>query len=287
MCRLWRRLQRSTSCGSVSHNWKWPGKQPKAFKKKNFAKLHVTASCVATIEHSPARQCTLTPDRRYVDSAYFPRRLRNLTQSRQLQRVKSTVYQQARDLLIFGFERIKFASEDAVSVVHSFPDYVAMKSRGAKIKIFSWARQWALGMGIVLVLVASPQVWAGISCLCEPQLGCEDSCSLTAHHSDATAEMQGESYTSETSTSCETATQAPGLTQMSFQSPPVGVCCVLQPQSEQPARYVLVQKQVYAVPAQSADSFHWSTTSALVPTFNPICRCSKRPLYLAFSCLLI
>ena len=38
-----------------------------------------------------------------------------------------------------------------------------MKSRDAKIENFSRARWWTLVTGIALMLVASPQAWAGIA----------------------------------------------------------------------------------------------------------------------------
>lgn len=162
-----------------------------------------------------------------------------------------------------------------------------MQSRGAKIKVFSWARQWALATGIMLLLIASPQVWAGIACLCDFQLECEDSYCQTVHRSDANPEMQGESSPSETSTSCENTKQATTAAQVIFQSPPLTACCVTQPQSELPARFVPAAPQVGTVPAQSADCLHWSTASAPAHIFNPLCRSSKHPFYLAFSCLLI
>jgi hypothetical protein len=162
-----------------------------------------------------------------------------------------------------------------------------MKSRGVKIKISRRARQWALTTGIAFMLIASPQVWTGIACLCAPQLGCEDSFGLTAHHSDATAEMQSKSSTPETAISCETTAQEPGVAQRSFQSRPVEVCCVPQPQREPPARYVSAQTRVYALSAPSAEGLLWFTTPASVSDFYPTYRSSERPLYLAFSCLLI
>jgi hypothetical protein len=171
--------------------------------------------------------------------------------------------------------------------VYSFIEEAAMKSRDAKIEFFSRARQWTLATGIALMLVASPQAWAGIACLCEPQLGRKHSCCQTAHRSSATAEMEGEHTASETSTSCETAMQATGVAQAPVQSPPVTVCCVLRPQSEPPASFVPTPPQVDAAPVQSADDLLWSAASGPAHTYNPICRCSKRPLYLSFSCLLI
>jgi hypothetical protein len=162
-----------------------------------------------------------------------------------------------------------------------------MKSRGAKIKFFSRARRWALASGITLMLVASPQTWADVVCLYEPLIECEESCCRKAHHSDTTAEIQGENTASETSTSCETSMQALYGDRLSFQSPSVTVCRVEQPQSEPPPRFVPAPPQVGAEPAQFADGLFWFTSPGPAHTFNPICRCSKRPLYLAFSCLLI
>jgi hypothetical protein len=165
-----------------------------------------------------------------------------------------------------------------------------MESRDSKIKFFSWTRRGALASGIALMLIASPQAWAGIACLCETQIECEESCCQTAHRThrpDATAEMEGEHTASETSTSCETAIQATGVAQAPFQSPPVTVCCVLQPQSDPPASFAPPPPQVDAAPVQFADGLLWSTSPGPEHTFNPTCRCSKRPLYLAFSSLLI
>jgi hypothetical protein len=162
-----------------------------------------------------------------------------------------------------------------------------MKSRSAKIEIFGWAKQWALAIGIAFLLVASPQASAVVACLCEPQLECEESCCQKAHRSDTTAEMQGESPSSETSTSCETSMQATGGAQSSFQSPPATVCCVEQPQSEPPTRFVSLAPQLGSGLTQFADILLWSTKPGPAHTFNPICRCSRRPLYLAFSRLLI
>src|SRR5215813_1801379 len=164
---------------------------------------------------------------------------------------------------------------------------MAMKSRGAKIKFFGWIRRLTLAIVIALLLAASPQVWAGIACLCEPQLELEESCCQKAHRSNTTAEMQGENTASETSTSCETSMQASGGAQLSFQSPPVTVCCVEQSQSEPPTRFVAPAPQVGSELTRFADGLLWSTALAPARTFNPICKCSKRPLYLAFSCLLI
>jgi hypothetical protein len=157
-----------------------------------------------------------------------------------------------------------------------------MKSRDAKIKFFSWTRRWALALGIALMLVASPQVWAGVACLCDPQLGRQDSCQ-TAHRSDAAAEMQGESSASETSTPCESDMQAT----CAFQSPSVTMCCIRRPQSKPAARFVPAAPQVDTAPVRSADSLPWPTRSGTAHTFNLTCKRSKRPLYLAFSCLLI
>jgi hypothetical protein len=148
-------------------------------------------------------------------------------------------------------------------------------------------RQWALSVGLALALTASPQAWAGMACFCEPQMECEDHCCQTAHHPEAVAEMQSGSSTRETSTWCETATEARGVAQASFQSPPVPVCCVMQPLSEPPARYFSPQPQVHAAIAQPPDDLRWFLKPVFAHTFNPICWCSKRPLYLTFSRLLI
>jgi hypothetical protein len=171
--------------------------------------------------------------------------------------------------------------------VYSFTEQAAMKSRSVKIEFFSWTRRWALASGITLMLVFSPQAWAGVACLCEPLIGRQEAYCQKAHRPDTAAEMQGENTASETSTSCETSMQAPGSNRLSFQSPPVTVCCVEQPQSEPPTRFVPAAPQVGAEPVQSADDLLWSTSPGPAHTFNHICRCSKRPLYLAFSCLLI
>jgi hypothetical protein len=162
-----------------------------------------------------------------------------------------------------------------------------MKSRSAKIKFFSWARRWALASGITLALVASPQAWAGIARFCEPQIECEEACCRKAHSSDTTEEMQGENTATETSASCETSMQAPGVARLSFQSPPVTVCCVEQQQGAPPVSFVPAPPQIGAEPVQFAGGLLWSTASGPAHTFNPICRYSKRPLYLAFSRLLI
>lgn len=162
-----------------------------------------------------------------------------------------------------------------------------MKSRDAKIKNFSRARRWTLVTGIAFMLVASPQAWAGIACLCELQFGRQHSCCQTAHRSNTTAETHGENTASESSTSFETARQATGVAQAPFQSPAVTVCCLLQPQSEPPASFVPAPPQVDAEPAQSAGSLLWSAASGPAHTYYPTCRRSKRPLYLVFSCLLI
>lgn len=162
-----------------------------------------------------------------------------------------------------------------------------MRSRDAKIKFFNRARQWALATGIAFMLVASPQVWAGIMFVCEPQLGREHSCCLTGRHSDAAVEMQGEHSTSDTSTFCETSTLVTHAVKVSIQPTPLTVCCVLQPQNEPLARFVQSESQTTAVSVQFADSLFRSTMPGSSHIFNPISRGSKRPLYLAFSCFLI
>lgn len=162
-----------------------------------------------------------------------------------------------------------------------------MKSRSAKINILICARQCAMAAGLALMLMASPQVWAGVACFCEPQMECEDHCCQTAHHSETVVEMQSVSSTLETSTSCETATDARGVAQVRFQSPPVSGRCVMQPLSEPPARYVYAQLQVHAAITQPPDDLRWFLKPAFAHTFNHTCWCSKRPLYLAFSRLLI
>lgn len=162
-----------------------------------------------------------------------------------------------------------------------------MKSRGAKIKLLGRIMRRALAIGVALPLIASPQAWAGIACLCEPQIKCEGPCCQEAHRSDTNAVMEGKNTDSETPTSCDTSMQATGGAQSSVQLPPVTVCCVLQPQGAPPTRLVPAPPQIGAAPVQFADSLIWSTSPGAAHTFNPICSCSIRPLYLAFSCLLI
>jgi hypothetical protein len=164
-----------------------------------------------------------------------------------------------------------------------------MKSRGSKIKLFGWLTRGALAIGVTLSLIASPQAWAGTACLCESQFGRQHSRCQEAHHRDTTVKMQGENTASEPSSSCscEPSTQATGVAQVPFQSSPGTVCCALKPQSEPPASFVQMPSQVGAAPVQSADCLLWPTASGPAHTFNLIRRYSKRPLYLAFSCLLI
>jgi|SRR5262245_1928851 len=153
-----------------------------------------------------------------------------------------------------------------------------MKNGGAKIKFFSRARKGTLAMGIALMLVAGPQVWAGIMCLCDPHPGREHSCCLAGHHSDAAAE----GYSSVTSTKV-----TPALQEI-IQSSPVTVCCILQPQSEPPARLVSAAgSQVNIVPVKSSESLFRLLKEGPAHSFYPNFKGSKPPLYLAFSSLLI
>ena len=157
-----------------------------------------------------------------------------------------------------------------------------MKNGGAKIKFFSRARKGILAIGSTLMLVAGPQVWAGIMCLCESDLGRQHSCCLAGHHSDAVAEMQCEDSSSVTSTKVTHALQE------IIQSPPVTACCILQPQSEPPARLVSASaSQANIVPVQSSESLFRLPMERPAHGFYPKFKGSNPPLYLAFSCLLI
>ncbi len=162
-----------------------------------------------------------------------------------------------------------------------------MRSRSKIINIFGRVRHWVLTVGIVLTLVVSPQVWASIAYFCEPQHECEGSGCQTANHHDAIAEMQDGTSRLDTSTSCDTSTQATVVVKAPCLSPEMEVCCILQPQSVPTARIVSARNHIHAVTAKSADGIHWFAAPVSTPTVNLTCPRSQRPLYLAFSCLLI